>query len=95
MVVGVEPHLGGPPVALLARESDSGLAYAGGAFVTLRGAERDAFWEAAELLKTKAPAVRELYRTKGSFLRPLLRVRAKYLRGEQMLRQASLVEILA
>jgi ATP-dependent DNA ligase len=48
VVVGVEPNPGGPPFALLARESDVGLTYAGSAFVTLPQDEREAFWEAAE-----------------------------------------------
>jgi bifunctional non-homologous end joining protein LigD len=94
VVVGVEPNLGGPPFALLARESDQGLAYAGSAFVTLRGEERETFWEATELLKVKAPAVTEIRRSKVSFLKPQLRVRAKYLRGERQLRHASLVELI-
>jgi ATP-dependent DNA ligase len=51
VVVGVEPNPGGPPFALLAREGDSGLAYAGSAFVTLRDEDRKAFWAATELLK--------------------------------------------
>ena len=94
VVVGVEPNPGGPPFALLAREGDSGLAYAGSAFVTLRDEERKAFWEATELLKVGAPAVPEIRRAKASFLTPKLRVRAKHLKGGEFLRHASLVELL-
>ena len=72
VVVGVEPSPGGPPFALLAREGDSGLAYAGSAFVTLRRYDRNAFWEATELLKVGAPDLRQGRRAKASFLKPKL-----------------------
>jgi DNA ligase D-like protein (predicted ligase) len=94
VVVGVEPNPGGPPFALLARQTETGLSYAGSAFVTLPQAERDAFWEATDQLKIKTPAVRDLRGAKASFLKPLLRVRAKHLKGGNMLRHASLVEML-
>ena len=94
VVVGVEPNPGGPPFALLARQTETGLSYAGSAFVTLPQAERDAFWEATELLKIKAPVVPDIRGAKASFLKPILRVKAKHLRGGETLRHASLVELL-
>ena len=48
VVVGVEPNPGGPPFALLARDTEAGLAYSGSAFVTLPKEERDRFWEGTE-----------------------------------------------
>ena len=57
--------------------SDEGLIYVGSAFVTLPRDERDAFWEATELLKVAKPAVKDIRRAKVSFLRPKLRVRAR------------------
>ena len=94
VVVGVEPNPGGPPFALLARQSDVGLTYAGSAFVTLQQAERDAFWEVTELLKVNTPAVLGISGAKASFLKPLLRVKAKHLKGGEMLRHASLIELI-
>jgi DNA ligase D-like protein (predicted ligase) len=95
VVVGVEPNPGGPPFALLARDTKDGLEYAGGAFVTLKGQDREAFWSATDLLKTDRPSIPEIRRSRVSFLKPFLRVRAKYLRGEDMLRHASLVRLIS
>jgi ATP-dependent DNA ligase len=95
VVVGVEPNPGGPPFALLARQEAERLTYAGSAFVTLPQAERDAFWEATELLKVRTSAVRGINGAKASFLKPLLRVRAKHLKGGEMLRHASLLELVS
>jgi ATP-dependent DNA ligase len=95
VVVGVEPNPEGSPFALLARETSDGLADAGSAFVTLPKEEREAFWKATELLKVRHPAVSEIRRAKASFLKPRLRVRAKHLKGGEMLRHASLVELLS
>ena len=44
VVIGTEPGNAGPPVALLAREGDHGLVYAGSAFVTLAEPGRELFW---------------------------------------------------
>jgi hypothetical protein len=49
----MEPNPGGAPFALLAREEEDGLVYAGSAFVTLSAAERDRFWTTTEELKVK------------------------------------------
>lgn len=51
-------------MALLAREGEEGLVYAGSAFVTLRGEERAPVWEATELLKVSRPQVKNV-RNKG------------------------------
>jgi ATP-dependent DNA ligase len=77
------------PVALLARETHHGLVYAGGAFVTLPQPDRDRFWETAEALKAKLPAVPMKPRKHASWTRPTMRVRVRTLRGEEMLRHAT------
>jgi len=94
VVVGVEPNPGGPPFALLARQTETGLIYAGSAFVTLPQDERDRFWTATEAMKVSRPVLHEIRRRDVSFLRPELRVRAKHLRGGKMLRHASLSKLL-
>ena len=94
VVVGVEPNPGGPPFALLAREEDGKLVYAGSAFVTLPTKPRDQFWKRAEALTVSRPVLKEIQRRKVSFLKPEMRVRARHLRGENVLRHASLIELL-
>ena len=95
VVVGMEPNPGGAPFALLAREEEGGLVYAGSAFVTLPQQERDRFWTTAEALKVKRPAVKlETVGRKASYVKPELRVRAKHMRAEGMLRHASLTALL-
>lgn len=92
--MGVEPNLGGPPFALLARETAAGLVYAGSAFVTLPQPERDRFWTETEKLKTSRPSLSEVRSSKASFVKPELRVRAKHMRSEGMLRHARLNALL-
>jgi bifunctional non-homologous end joining protein LigD len=96
-LVGMEANPGGPPYALLARETDEGLAYAGSAFVTLPQPERDRFWTRAEKLAVDRAVIPELRKgnRKATFTRPEMRVRARHLRGEEMLRHASLTALLA
>jgi bifunctional non-homologous end joining protein LigD len=78
------------PVALLARETDGKLEYAGGAMVTLRQPERDRFWQQAEELETRSPPLPMKPRKKASWTRPSMRVRVRTLRGEKMLRHATI-----
>ncbi len=94
IVVGVEPNPGGPPFALLARETDAGLVYVGSAFVTLPKVERDRFWAATDSLTVTKPAVKEIRRAKVGFVKPVLKVKARHLRGAGMLRHASLAKLL-
>jgi bifunctional non-homologous end joining protein LigD len=81
------------PVALLAREDASGLTYVGGAMVTLAQPERDQFWEAAETIRTPAPAIPMEPRKETGWVRPEMRVKVRTLRGEEMLRHATVVAI--
>jgi bifunctional non-homologous end joining protein LigD len=94
IVVGAAPNPGGAPFALLARETGSGLEYAGSAFVTLPAAKRDKFWRAVETMKIARAPVAGIGSRKASFCRPELRVRARYLRGEEKLHHASLSALL-
>ncbi|MDP8914644.1 MAG: DNA ligase D [Pseudomonadota bacterium] len=77
------------PVALLARETPSGLEYAGAAMVTLPDTERETFWRTNERLKVPEPAIPMPHKAETSWLRPEMKVRAQFLRGEAMLRHAT------
>ena len=95
VVVGMEPNPGGAPFALLAREEEGRLVYAGSAFVTLPQRERDRFWTSADALKVKRPAVKLAGGgRKATFVKPELRVRAKHMRADGMLLHASLTKVL-
>jgi len=77
------------PVALLARDTGHGLEYAGGAFVTLPQPDRDRFWQNADRLKAKEPAVPMEPRKGATWTKPAMRVQVRTLRGEEMLRHAT------
>ncbi len=93
IVIGTEPGDRGPPFALLAREDDEGLHYAGSAFVTLGGDERETFWNEVERLRRKRPALAMPKRAKTTWIEPHLRVQARYLKGSDKLRHARLTGI--
>lgn len=76
-------------MALLARKTDQGLEYAGGAAVALAQPKWDQFWREVErLASTELSAGMPLGR-KAQRLRPELRVRARYLKGSGKLRHAT------
>jgi ATP-dependent DNA ligase len=89
VVIGTERVAGKPATALLARESENGLEYAGGAMVTLPEAERDRFWRAVEQLKAPGPPV-PLPASKALWMEPSLRVRTRFLKRYGKLRHATL-----
>jgi DNA ligase D-like protein (predicted ligase) len=89
VVIGTERAAGKPATALLAREGEGGLEYAGGAMVTLPEAERDRFWRAVEQLKAPTPPV-PLPTSKAMWMEPRLRVRTRFLKGGGKLRHATL-----
>jgi bifunctional non-homologous end joining protein LigD len=91
VVVGTEYERGKPPIALLAWETEAGLEYAGGAMITLGGAERERFWEEAERLATSRPAVAVAKRRAAKWVLPEMRVRVRHLRGEEKMRHATLL----
>jgi DNA ligase D-like protein (predicted ligase) len=94
LLIGVEREPGKPAMALLAREQEGQLTYAGGAAVTLPSEERERFWRAIETLSVPAPAV-ALDRRKAQWVEPRLWVTARYLRNEDMLRHATLIGLAA
>jgi bifunctional non-homologous end joining protein LigD len=95
VVIGAQPGDQGPPCALLARETEGGLEYAGSAFVTLSAVEREKFWNQMDRLRTPRPPVTMSKLSKASWVRPELRVRAKYLKGSDKLRHATLIGLVA
>jgi hypothetical protein len=62
--------------------------------VTLRQPDRDRFWETAESLKTARAPVQIKPRKEASWTRPAMRVRVKSLRGEEMLRHATVRQLV-
>lgn len=81
------------PIALLARENNGALEYAGGAMVTLRQPDRDRFWQTTEALKRPRPALPMKPRKDASWTEPAMRVTVRTLRGEEMLRHATVRSI--
>jgi DNA ligase D-like protein (predicted ligase) len=95
VVIGAAPNPGGAPLALLAREDGDGLRYAGTAFVTLPGEERDCFWTGIERFATTRPAIPHLRNSKTAWCKPRMRVRARHLKGGgEMLRHGSLKALI-
>jgi bifunctional non-homologous end joining protein LigD len=94
VVVGTEPGDKGPPFALLARETEEGLQYAGSAFVTLGGDERETFWSEVERLRARRPSVSMPRRPRTTWIEPHLRVNAAYLKGSDKLRHARLTGLV-
>src|SRR5690606_15013867 len=92
VVIGAEREPGRPSMALLAREEDGQLIYAGGAAITLAAAERDRFWRAVEELSVSRPAL-PMDRAKAQWIEPRLRVMARYLRSEAKLRHATVTRL--
>lgn len=94
IVVGTEAGDGGPPFALLAREDERGLHYAGSAFVTLGGDDRETFWANVEQLRRRRPALTMPKRAKTTWVEPRMRVQARYLKGSDKLRHARLTGLV-
>jgi bifunctional non-homologous end joining protein LigD len=91
-VVGTEQGVG-PTTALLARKTEDGLEYAGGAMLTPRESERDRFWAGVDALKRDKPPLRMEGGKKARWTEPLMKVRVRTLRGEEKLRHATELEI--
>lgn len=75
LVIGAEHEPGKPASALLAREGSADLEYAGSAFVTLAGEERDRFWTSVEQHRPADPAVGIQKREGARWVEPVMRVR--------------------
>jgi DNA ligase D-like protein (predicted ligase) len=93
-VIGFETAQGAPPAALLAREAEGELSYAGSAMVTLSGPQRERFWRTVEGTRISRAAV-PVRHDRGQWVTPGMRVRARYLRGSDKLRHATLMEIVS
>lgn len=94
VVLGYQENRGTPPCALLAEEQDWGLDYAGSAFVTLSGHDRERFWRTMERLHCTAPAAEGLKARAAAWVRPELRVRVKHLRCSGKLRHATIKSVV-
>jgi len=93
IVIGHERGVGRPTTALLARETETGLEYVGGAMLTLPDAEREVFWAAMEQLGCERPPLQVTKRSGACWTKPHLRVRVRHLRGEGMLRHGAVVSL--
>ncbi len=92
-IVGAEIDRRGIPIAILARDTDEGLAFAGGAVIALKGADRDKLAVQLDRLAVERTALK-LSRAGARWIRPELRVRVKHLRGAGALRHASVKALL-
>lgn len=94
VVIGAQHEPGKPAFALLAREVEAGLEYAGSAFVTLRGDERDRFWTKIEQLSRPRPPIRLPGHKRARWIAPEMRVSVQHLKGGDKLRNATIREVL-
>jgi bifunctional non-homologous end joining protein LigD len=92
-IVGHERGVG-PTTALLARETEAGLQYAGGAMLTLDDKSRDRFWRTAEELTVDKAPLKTGKRKGATWLRPKIRARVKHLRNEEYVRHGTVKELI-
>lgn len=94
-VVGAEHEPGKPAFALLARETPDGLQFAGSAFLTLTGADRDQFWTLIDDRARPRPIIPMPKGKSRRWVDPIMRVRVQHLAGEHdKLRHASIKALL-
>lgn len=86
-VIGADVTPTGEPKALLARRDEHGLHYVGDAFITLKAAERETFWNYVQDNKVESPVLS--MKRRGTWVKPGLSARVRHLRGEGMLRHAT------
>jgi ATP-dependent DNA ligase len=94
VVIGTKHEPGKPAFALLARETTSGQEYAGSAFLTPAGGERDRFREVIEHSGLRKSPLQMEKRRSARWVEPELRVRVQHLKGRGKLRHAMVREIL-
>ena len=93
LVVGTEASPGEPVSALLARETDEGLEYAGGAAITLPADSRELFYSAAEQLQRDRPPPGMPRSKRARWIDPKMRVRVRHLKGSEKVRHATVVDV--
>ena len=84
----------GAPIALLAENAPDGLRFAGGAFITLQGRNRELFGKKLMRLTAAHPALPGLRRREAQWVKPELVVAVRHLRGTGVLRHATVQELL-
>lgn len=95
-VIGYERKRGAAPSLLLAEETDAVMRYVGRAIPAIPQSQRDELWQALEFLHGDRFAVPIGSGNKAAVpVQPVLKVMVKHLRGEEKLRHATVVEILA
>lgn len=93
LVVGTEATPGEPVSALLARETEDGLEYVGGAAITLPADRRELFYAAAEQLQRDRPPAGMPRSKRARWIEPRMRVRVRHLKGGEKVRHATVVDV--
>ncbi len=89
-MIGWQSSSDGPAVALLSRNDEQFLSYAGSAFITLAEPVRTLFWEAVHRLSRVASPVPEARTLAANWVTPEVKVRVRHLRCPGRLRHATL-----
>jgi bifunctional non-homologous end joining protein LigD len=84
----------GSPIALLAREEEDGLRYVGGAFFTLKAAQRDALRDRIARLGTDRSPIPALRKQQARWIKPNVVVSVRHLRGSGALRHATVRSLM-
>jgi hypothetical protein len=79
----------GAPIALLAEDAVDGLRFAGGAFITLDGRQRERFGNKLARLAATRPPLPGLSARDAQWVKPKLIVGVRHLRGPGALRHAT------
>ena len=80
-------------MALLARQDEEGLRYAGGAFFALKAASRDALRDRVARLSTDRSPIPALRKRAALWIKPELVVGVRHLRGAGAFRHATLHDL--
>jgi hypothetical protein len=95
ILLGTEIDDSGIPWALLAREQDSELEFAGPAIIRPPSHARGEWAEKFAVMSIEKPALKGLRRAnKAQWLKPQIRVRAQYLKAKGTLRHATVKALL-
>jgi len=95
VLVGTElDSRSGAPIAILAREDEGALRYAGGAFFALKGPVRERLRARIERLSTDRPTLAALKRRDARWLAPEVTVIVRHLKGSGIVRHATVKEVV-